>query len=128
MMDRRANRSERRRALRVPATFAVLEEGDGEGHPRGSHLHLCQAEDIAPGGITIKHPKDQDHQPNTEVALRFALPGSTEEIEARGEIVSDSRVGRFRRTGVRFIALRPEHQQLIAAFCRRRRGDQARAS
>ena len=130
MMDRRANRSERRRALRVPATFAVLEEGQsqGQGQPQGSHLHLCQAEDIAPGGITIKHPKDQDHQPNTEVALRFALPGSTEEIEARGEIVSDSRVGRFRRTGVRFIALRPEHQQLIAAFCRRRRGDEARAS
>jgi hypothetical protein len=54
------------------------------------------------------------------VALRFSLPGSNEEIEARGEIVSDAKAGRFRRTGVRFLAVRPEHQQLIAAYCRRR--------
>ena len=27
---------------------------------------------------------------------------------------------RFRRTGVRFIAVRPEHAQLIAGYCRRR--------
>jgi hypothetical protein len=26
--------------------------------------------------------------------------------------------GSFRRTGVRFIALRPEHAQLIAGYCR----------
>ncbi len=97
---------------RVPTTFAVSEAD-------GAHVHLCQAEDIAIGGITIKHAKGLSHPPRTEVALRFALPGSREEIVARGEIVSDSKAGRFRRTGVRFIAVRPEHQQLIAAYCRR---------
>ena len=110
--ERRRTEADRRRAGRVPATFAVSEAA-------GAHIHLCQAEDIAVGGMTIKHPKDLEHAPHTQVSLRFALPGSREEIEARGEIVSDSRAGRFRRTGVRFIAVRPEHQQLIAAYCRR---------
>jgi len=109
---RRQSDEERRRAGRVSATFAVSEVD-------GSRVHLCQAEDIAVGGITIKHARGLSHQPRTEVALRFALPGSREEIQARGEIVSDSRAGRFRRTGVRFLAVRPDHQQLIAAYCRR---------
>ena len=106
-------RDDRRDTGRIPATFGVS-EADGAG------VHLCQAEDIAIGGITIKHARGLSHEPRTEVALRFALPGSTQEIEARGEIVSDASAGRFRRTGVRFIAVRPEHQQLIAAYCRRR--------
>jgi len=110
--ERRRIDEERRENGRVPTTFAVSEAA-------GTHVHLCQAEDIAIGGITIKHAKGLSHEPRTEVALRFALPGSDEEIVARGEIVSDSRAGRFRRTGVRFIAVRPEHQQLIAAYCRR---------
>jgi c-di-GMP-binding flagellar brake protein YcgR len=104
---------ERRTTRRTSATFGVS-EADGQ------RIHLCQAEDIALGGITIKHAAGLSHAPRTEVALRFALPGSNEEIEARGEIVSDAKAGRFRRTGVRFIAVRPEHQQLIAAYCRRR--------
>jgi hypothetical protein len=112
-MAERITDRERRTSTRVSATFAVKEASD-------DHVHLCQAEDIALGGITIKHPRDQAHDPPTEVVLRFALPGSREEIDARGVIVSDARAGRFRRTGVRFIAIRPEHQQLIAAFCRRR--------
>ena len=113
MRSRGSIEEERRNTGRVRATFAVSEETDRK-------ILLGQAEDIAIGGITIKHPKDLSHQPRTEVALRFALPGSREEIVARGEIVSDSHAGRFRRTGVRFIAVRPEHQQLIAAYCRHR--------
>jgi c-di-GMP-binding flagellar brake protein YcgR len=111
--ERRQTEEERRGNGRVAATFAVS-EADGAG------IHLCQAEDIAIGGITIKHASGLSHEPRTEVALRFALPGSREEIVARGEIVSDDKAGKFRRTGVRFIAVRPEHQQLIAAYCRRR--------
>jgi hypothetical protein len=34
-------------------------------------------------------------------------------------VTHDAAAGSFRRTGVGFIALRPEHQQAIAAFCRR---------
>ena len=58
--------------------------------------------------------------PHSEVELAFALPGSHEEISARGLVVSDGVAGSFRRTGVRFIALQPEHAQLIAGYCRRR--------
>ena len=131
-MSERSNRPEvgqagddRRRSERVSATFAVREASAAAAPPEAAgaparDVHLCQAEDIALGGITIKHAKGQAHDPPAEVVLRFALPGSNEEIDARGVIVSDVRAGRFRRTGVRFIAIRPEHQQLIAAFCRRR--------
>jgi c-di-GMP-binding flagellar brake protein YcgR len=112
-VDRRGTEEERRNTGRIATTFAVSERA-------GQHVHLCQAEDIAIGGMTIKHAKGLAHEPRTEVSLRFSLPGSKEEIEARGEIVSDARAGRFRRTGVRFIAVRPEHQRLIAAYCLRR--------
>jgi c-di-GMP-binding flagellar brake protein YcgR len=111
--DRRRREEERRNTGRIATTFAVSER-------EGTAVHLCQAEDIAIGGMTIKHAKGLMHEPRTEVSLRFSLPGSNEEIEARGEIVSDARAGRFRRTGVRFIAVRPEHQRLIAAYCLRR--------
>ena len=113
LIDRRRREEERRNTGRIATTFAVSERD-------GTAVHLCQAEDIAIGGITIKHAKGLTHEPRTEVSLRFSLPGSNEEIEARGEIVSDARAGRFRRTGVRFIAVRPEHQKLIAAYCLRR--------
>jgi len=112
--NRRQASTERRRQGRTAATFAVSEASAAEAD--GRCVHLCLAEDIAIGGITIKHAKGLTHEPRTEVSLRFALPGSTQEIEARGEIVSDARAGRFRRTGVRFVAVRPEHQQLIGGL------------
>ena len=96
----------------MPAVFAVKKSLAGR-------VQLCQAEDIGPAGITIRRPRGVTVQPRTEVALAFALPGSREEIAARGEVVNDAVVGSFRRTGVRFIALRPEDAQLIAGYCRR---------
>ena len=112
MADRRHAPSDRRRDPRIPAVFAVKEA-------TADRVHLGQAEDIAPGGITIRHPKGMVLVPESPVVLSFELPGSTEPIDAEGVVVSDRRVGAFRRTGVRFLVLRPEHQQAIAAFCRR---------
>ena len=112
-VERRRIAEDRRQALRTPAVFAVKKSFAGR-------VQLCQAEDIGPAGITIKRPRGTSVQPRTEVALSFALPGSREEIAARGEVVNDSLAGSFRRTGVRFLALRPEHAQLIAGYCRRR--------
>jgi c-di-GMP-binding flagellar brake protein YcgR len=113
-VERRRVSRDRRKALRIPATFAVKNLAEG-------HVQLCQAEDIGPGGITMKSPRDVAYPPRTMVALAFALPGTNQEIAAEGVIVSDAGAGSFRRTGVRFIALRPEHQQLIAGFCRKAR-------
>jgi PilZ domain len=112
MAERRRTERERRRARRIAATFAVK-------NSTGGRVQLCQAEDICPGGITIKRPKDASYTPRTTVALAFALPGTAELIAAEGMITSDAAAGSFRRTGVSFVALRPEHKRLIAGFCRR---------
>ena len=114
--DRRRGPQDRRHTSRIAAVFAVKEALAVQGSP----IQLCQAEDIAPAGITIKRPRGSSVMPRTEVELSFALPGSDEEISARGLVVSDATAGPFRRTGVRFIALQPEHAQLIAGYCRRR--------
>jgi hypothetical protein len=111
--DRRRAPAERRLTERVPAVFAVKKK-------IGPHVQLCQAEDLTPGGMTMKRPRGTFIIPRTEVDLTFALPGSQEEISARGVVVNDVIVGTYRRTGVRFIAVRPEHAQMIAGYCRRR--------
>jgi hypothetical protein len=110
--ERRKTDRDRRQSPRIPATFAVKQLTEGR-------MQLCQAEDIGPGGITIKRPRDVSQAPRTAVALNFELPGTHEEIVAAGVVTHDAGAGSFRRTGVGFIALRPEHQQAIAAFCRR---------
>jgi hypothetical protein len=114
--DRRRTPQDRRQTSRVAAVFAVKNGPALAGSP----VQLCQAEDIAPAGMTIKRPRGSMVMPRTEIALSFALPGSDQEISARGLVVSDATAGGFRRTGVRFIALPPEHAQLIAGYCRRR--------
>jgi hypothetical protein len=111
--DRRRAPGERRQTERIPAVFAVKKA-------MGRNIQLCQAEDIAPSGMTIKRPRGSHALPHSEVELAFALPGSHEEISARGLVVSDCVAGSFRRTGVRFIAVRPDHAKLIAGYCRRR--------
>lgn len=112
-VDRRRISEDRRQTERVPAVFAVRKA-------IGRNVQLCQAEDVTPSGMTMKRPRGTFIVPRTEVDLTFALPGSAEEISARGVVVHDVVVGSFRRTGVRFIAVRPEHAQLIAGYCRRR--------
>jgi hypothetical protein len=111
--DRRRAPLDRRESERVPAVFAVKKA-------IGPNVQLCQAEDVTPAGMTMKRPRGTFIIPRTEVDLTFSLPGSQEEISARGVVVNDVVVGSFRRTGVRFIAVRPDHQQLIAGYCRRR--------
>jgi len=111
MTERRLAASDRRVMPRTPAVFAVKKLVAGG-------IQLCQAEDIGPGGITILRPRGTSVQPSTEVSLAFALPGSEEQIATRGVVTNDGVAGAFRRTGVRFIALRPEHARLIAGYCR----------
>jgi c-di-GMP-binding flagellar brake protein YcgR len=110
--DRRKTPRERRQGARISATFAVKQSF-------GDKVELCQAEDISPGGMAIKRLRDRSQSPHTEVALHFELPGTGEEITAEAVVAHDTSAGSFRRTGVGFIALRPEQQQAIAAFCRR---------
>ena len=110
--DRRRTARDRRQGPRVSVTFAVKES-------LGDQVELCQAEDISPGGMAIRRLRDLQQSPRTAVALCFELPGTREEILAEAVVTHDQSAGSFRRTGVGFIALRPEQQQAIAAFCRR---------
>ena len=118
-IDRRRAPQERRQTDRVPAVFAVKKAITGPDGRADGRVQLCQAEDIAPAGMTIKRPRGSAVLPRTEVALSFALPGSDDQISARGLVVSDASTGSFRRTGVRFLALAPHHAQAIAGYCRR---------
>jgi hypothetical protein len=113
MFDRRRLAGDRRSSERTPAVFAVKKSFAGR-------ISLCQAEDIGTSGITIRRPRGTTVPTRAEVALEFSLPGSAEPIAARGVVVNDGADGGFRRTGVRFIALRPDHERLIAGYCRRR--------
>jgi hypothetical protein len=103
--------SERRLAPRVAAVFAVKRWADG------GWVQLCQAEDIGPNGMTIRRPKGMTMPPETPMSLAFTLPGSPEEIAAEAMVVSDVTAGSFRRTGVKFVAIQPEHTQLITELC-----------
>jgi c-di-GMP-binding flagellar brake protein YcgR len=111
MSDRRRLAEDRRGASRTPAVFAVKKSFAGR-------VSLCQAEDIGPSGMTIRSPRGTNVPAHAEVTLAFALPGHPEEIAAKGVVINDGASGSFRRTGVRFIALRPEHERLIAGYCR----------
>jgi hypothetical protein len=113
MFDRRKLAIDRRSSARTPAVFAVKKSFAGR-------VSLCQAEDIGPLGITIRRPRGATVPARAEIALEFSLPGSGEEIAARGVVVNDDADGGFRRTGVRFVALRPDHERLIASYCRRK--------
>ena len=66
----------------MPAVFAVKKA-------IGRNVQLCQAEDITPSGMTMKRPRGTFIVPRTEIDLSFSLPGSEEEISARGVVVHD---------------------------------------
>jgi hypothetical protein len=86
----------------------------------GDRFHLGQSEDIGPGGITLRRPRDLPMLPETPVSLTFDLPGTRTKVDVDGLVVSDRRHGGFRRTGIRFVG--PSSQQLavLLDFCRRR--------
>jgi hypothetical protein len=107
--DRRRVARDRRQARRVPAVFAVK-------NTTGPRVHLGQAEDIGPTGMTLRWPKDMPVAAEGPVALTFQLPGTHVPIAAQAQVVNTRPTGRFRRTGVRFVALAPEAAQRIAQY------------
>lgn len=109
---RRADR-DRRECWRVPVVCAVRSTV-------GGHLHLGQSEDIGPGGITMRRPRDMPVTPQTQISLAFDLPGTRTTITVDGLVVTDRRTGGFRRTGVRFVGSSSEQIALLSEFCRRK--------
>jgi hypothetical protein len=113
LLERRRADRDRRQDSRVSAVFAVR-------NLIGSRFQLGQAEDIAPTGITLRRPRDVPVSPQTVLSLLFDLPGAGARIKVSGTVVSDRRLGPFRRTGVRFTEISPENVALLADFCSRK--------
>ncbi len=111
-IDRRHLTTQRRHSFRVSAVFAVKSVV-------GTRVMLGQAEDVGLAGMTFRRPKGSSLALQSPVMLMFELPGVFGELAARGVVVSDVRSGNFRRTGVRFTALCPEDERLLAEFCHR---------
>jgi hypothetical protein len=108
--DRRRAEQERRGEARVPAVFAVKSVLRGR-------LQMGQAEDVAPGGLSLRRPKDLPLTPGTMLTMTFALPGQGTLLRVNAQVVCDRLVGTFRRTGFRFVALAADQQQEIRDFC-----------
>jgi hypothetical protein len=108
---------DRRSALRVPAVFAVKSLLRGR-------VQLGQAEDLGPGGMTLRRLPDVPAAQGATISLAFDLPGegllpgeASALLKVSGVVVSDAPAGSFRRTGVRFHALPGEVVQRITRFC-----------
>jgi len=111
--ERRRTERDRRETWRVPLVCAVR-------NSVGGALHLGQSEDLGPGGITLRRPRDLPISPATALTLTFDLPGTGRTIDVEGLVVSDRRAGGFRRTGIRFVGSSAEQLALLAEFCRAR--------
>ena len=112
-VERRRTERDRREGWRVSVVCAVCNTVEGQ-------LHLGQSEDIGPGGITLRRPRDVPMPPRTPVTLTFELPGTQTMIDVDGLVVSDRRAGGFRRTGVRFVGSSSEQIAALSAFCRKK--------
>jgi hypothetical protein len=112
-VERRRAERDRRQNWRVAAVCAVR-------NMVGNRIHLGQSEDIGPGGITLRRPRDLPMQPETPVSLTFDLPGTQTTVDVDGLVVSDRRYGAFRRTGIRFVGPSSKQLAVLAEFCRHR--------
>lgn len=114
IVDRRKAMRDRRGADRISAVFAVKSVV-------GRRVQLGQSEDVGPGGMTLRRPRGLVLRTGTPMSLTFELPegDAAREVVALGVVVSDTGTGSFRRTGVRFTHIHPEHQEALASFCSR---------
>lgn len=111
-VERRRSECDRRENWRVPVVCAVRNTVAGR-------LYLGQAEDIGPGGITLRRPRDLPVVPQTPITLTFDLPGTRATIDVDGLVVSDRRSGSFRRTGIRFVGPSFEQIALLGEYRQR---------
>ena len=103
--DRR--RQDRRNAARVPLDLWVEEE-------KGNELYFRRTGNVSIGGIYFE--QTIPHALGTKVKLRFSLPGSTNVIEATGEIVNTPQVKDGLGMGPRFTEVAPEALAALQRF------------
>jgi uncharacterized protein (TIGR02266 family) len=98
--------SERRENPRVTVELWVEES-------LGKEVYFQRASNLSTGGLFLEGTLP--HAPGTVVRLRFSLPGETEVIETRGEIVNvPGEEGRG--MGLQFVGLSDADHARIARF------------
>lgn len=101
---------EKRAYIRVPIDMWVEESREGE-------LYYQRTANISEGGLffekTVPHPK------GTIVNLKFTLPGQSEPIEVKGEIVNLPNDSEGLGMGVKFINLTEKQREMIVDYINR---------
>jgi hypothetical protein len=99
--DRRRG-DERRRSPRQPLVATVLGYPDDDPTP---FPRLFLSQDVSARGMAILRPGvDAELGESTQLELAFELPGGGF-VRARARVTSDGPGGRWRRTGLEFVAL-----------------------
>lgn len=104
-LDRRSR--DRRSANRIPLDLWVEEE-------KGNELYFRRTGNVSLGGIYFE--QTIPHALGTRVKLRFSLPGSTDVMEAAGEIVNTPQVKDGLGMGLRFTDVRPAVLRALGKF------------
>ena len=108
-LDRRVAKADRRASPRVPLVCAVRNRF-------GKRIQLCLSSNISREGMEVWRVRDEPLGQGSPVKLEFELPGCGELIAAPGVVVFDRDDLRTGVAGVRFAALRPDHERVIDAF------------
>lgn len=103
--DRRSH--DRRSASRIPLDLWVEEE-------KGNELYFRRTGNVSLGGIYFE--QTIPHALGTRVKLRFSLPGSTDVMEAAGEIVNTPQVKDGLGMGLRFTDVSPAVLRALGRF------------
>ena len=103
--DRRS--FDRRTASRIPLDLWVEEE-------KGNELYFRRTGNVSLGGIYFE--QTIPHALGTRVKLRFSLPGSTNVMEAAGEIVNTPQVKDGLGMGLRFTDVSPDVLRALGKF------------
>jgi uncharacterized protein (TIGR02266 family) len=104
---------ERRRGMRVPVKMWVEEQSENS-------LYFQRSANLSTGGIYLENTIP--HDVGTVVNLLFTLPGDSEPLRVRGEIVAPHHEANDLGMGVRFVELTPELAARLERFVREQGG------
>ncbi len=101
--------SERRNAMRVPIGVYL-------DQIVGDETHRCFGTDLSPTGVYMERPFSELTRPTREVQLELPLPGLSEPLWARGEVIYDRVDGLFHGQAIRFVAMARAERKALERF------------
>jgi len=100
---------ERRRADRIPVGFYVRQMVDGEPH-------RCFTTNLSTRGLFVERVLAPMERKSTVVQIEVPLPGSTDTLWTRGEVVYDRFERLFHGTAIRFTGMANKHRRMLRSF------------